>query len=105
LKDLVPIRARAEGHYVSFFRGSAIVMTADCSDAGDRRSRPQWRLSFANLVVATPERNLVFDITDFESRCCALGMDVKRRRQRSRGSAQLPTPASRARSADSAGEW
>ena len=70
LPELVPIRfGRMLVSPFTFFRGAASVMAADLSKTPSTGTRVQacgdcHLLNFG--VYATPERNLIFDINDFD---------------------------------------
>ena len=70
LQDLVPLRnTRMVESAFTFFRGSAIVMAADLADSPVTGLRVQacgdaHCLNFGGF--ATPERNLIFDVNDFD---------------------------------------
>jgi uncharacterized protein (DUF2252 family) len=70
LPDLVPVRyGRMLASPFAFLRGSAIVMAADLAGTPTTGIRVQacGDAHLANFgIFATPERNVVFDITDFD---------------------------------------
>jgi uncharacterized protein (DUF2252 family) len=70
LSDLVPVRyGRMLTSPFAFLRGSAIVMAADLARTPTTGLRVQacGDAHLANFgIFATPERNIVFDITDFD---------------------------------------
>jgi uncharacterized protein (DUF2252 family) len=70
LPDLVPVRyGRMLASPFAFLRGSAVIMTDDLARTPDTGLRVQ-ACGDAHLgnfgVFATPERNLVFDVNDFD---------------------------------------
>jgi uncharacterized protein (DUF2252 family) len=70
LPDLVPVRyGRMLASPFAFLRGSAVIMAQDLADTPDTGLRVQ-ACGDAHLgnfgVFGTPERNLVFDVNDFD---------------------------------------
>ena len=83
LSDLIPLRfARMLQSPLAFLRGSASIMAADLAGLPTTNIRVQscGDCHLQNFGwFATPERNLIFDITDFdESRRAPWEWDVKR---------------------------
>ena len=83
LTDLIPLRfARMLQSPLAFLRGSAAIMAADLASLPTTNIRVQscGDCHLQNFGwFATPERNLIFDITDFdESRRAPWEWDVKR---------------------------
>ena len=83
LPDLIPLRfARMLQSPLAFLRGSAAIMAADLAGLPTTNIRVQscGDCHLQNFGwFATPERNLIFDITDFdESRRAPWEWDVKR---------------------------
>lgn len=83
LPRLIPVRyARMLKSPLDFFRGSAIVMTEDLATVPSTNYRIQicGDCHLQNLGwFATPERNLIFDVNDFdETRAAPWEWDVKR---------------------------
>jgi uncharacterized protein (DUF2252 family) len=83
LPDLIPLRyARMLQSPLAFFRGSAGVMAADLATLPTTKLRLQscGDCHLQNFGwFATPERNLIFDVTDFdESRTAPWEWDLKR---------------------------
>ena len=83
VQELLPIRhARMVASPFSFFRGTAAVMAADLASTPSSGLRVQacGDAHLANFgLYATPERNLVFDLNDFDETLPApFEWDVKR---------------------------
>lgn len=83
LKNLIPIRyGRMMKSPLAFFRGSAAIMAYDLSLGENTGIKPQscGDCHLSNFgVFATPERNVIFDINDFDETLPApFEWDVKR---------------------------
>ncbi len=81
--ELVPVRhGRMAASPFAFFRGGAAIMAADLALTPSSKLRVQLcgDCHLANFgLYATPERNLVFDLNDFDETCAGpFEWDVKR---------------------------